>query len=311
VRKRISRAPIQPLTSPNKTSSHKSNFQKNKKSSAPKSDPFAYKIEQTVKNFVAPKEEPISEETRLNKYISNAGVCSRRQADEYIKAGYVTVNDDIVLEMGYKVKPKDVVKFKNKKVQGERKVYVLMNKPKGYLTTVSDDRERKTVMELVDTIKDVRLYPVGRLDRNSMGVLILTNDGELAQKLSHPSGEVTKVYQVELDKALDQKDLLKIREGVILEDGKANVDQVEYTMPRGDDRHVGIELHSGKNRIVRRIFESLGYEVERLDRVLYAGLTKKNLPRGKWRFMTEKEIIFLKYFTANKKEKKPKENQDK
>ncbi|HQG37563.1 MAG TPA: pseudouridine synthase [Chitinophagales bacterium] len=311
MRKRISRAPIQPLTSPNKTSSHKSNFQKNKKSSAPKSDPFAYKIEQTVKNFVAPKEEPISEETRLNKYISNAGVCSRRQADEYIKAGYVTVNDDIVLEMGYKVKPKDVVKFKNKKVQGERKVYVLMNKPKGYLTTVSDDRERKTVMELVDTIKDVRLYPVGRLDRNSMGVLILTNDGELAQKLSHPSGEVTKVYQVELDKALDQKDLLKIREGVILEDGKANVDQVEYTMPRGDDRHVGIELHSGKNRIVRRIFESLGYEVERLDRVLYAGLTKKNLPRGKWRFMTEKEIIFLKYFTANKKEKKPKENQDK
>ncbi|HOU47376.1 MAG TPA: pseudouridine synthase [Chitinophagales bacterium] len=302
---------MQPLTSPNKTSSHKSNFQKNKKSSAPKSDPFAYKIEQTVKNFVAPKEEPISEETRLNKYISNAGVCSRRQADEYIKAGYVTVNDDIVLEMGYKVKPKDVVKFKNKKVQGERKVYVLMNKPKGYLTTVSDDRERKTVMELVDTIKDVRLYPVGRLDRNSMGVLILTNDGELAQKLSHPSGEVTKVYQVELDKALDQKDLLKIREGVILEDGKANVDQVEYTMPRGDDRHVGIELHSGKNRIVRRIFESLGYEVERLDRVLYAGLTKKNLPRGKWRFMTEKEIIFLKYFTANKKEKKPKENQDK
>lgn len=311
MRKRISRAPIQPLTSPNKTSSHKSNFQKNKKSSAPKSDPFAYKIEQTVKNFVAPKEEPISEETRLNKYISNAGVCSRRQADEYIKAGYVTVNDDIVLEMGYKVKPKDVVKFKNKKVQGERKVYVLMNKPKGYLTTVSDDRERKTVMELVDTIKDVRLYPVGRLDRNSMGVLILTNDGELAQKLSHPSGEVTKVYQVELDKALDQKDLLKIREGVILEDGKANVDQVEYTMPRGDDRHVGIELHSGKNRIVRRIFESLGYEVERLDRVLYAGLTKKNLPRGKWRFMTEKEIIFLKYFTANKKEKKPKENPDK
>ncbi|HNE50672.1 MAG TPA: pseudouridine synthase [Chitinophagales bacterium] len=311
MRKRISRAPIQPLTSPNKTNPHKSNFQKNKKSSAPKSDPFAYKIEQTVKNFVAPKEEPVAEETRLNKYISNAGVCSRRQADEYIKAGYVTVNDEIVLEMGYKVKPKDVVKFKNKKVQGERKVYVLMNKPKGYLTTVSDDRERKTVMELVDTIKDVRLYPVGRLDRNSMGVLILTNDGELAQKLSHPSGEVTKVYQVELDKPLDHKDLLKIREGVVLEDGKANVDQVDYTLPRGDDRHVGIELHSGKNRIVRRIFESLGYEVERLDRVLYAGLTKKNLPRGKWRFMTEKEIIFLKYFTANKKEKKPKEHPDK
>lgn len=299
MRKRISRAPIQPLTSPNKT-----NFQKNKKSFVPKNDPFAYKIEQTVKNFTPPKEEPVQDETRLNKFISNAGVCSRRQADEYIKAGYVTVNDEVVLEMGYKVKPKDVVKFKNKKVQGEKKVYLLLNKPKGYLTTVSDDRERKTVMELVNTVKDVRLYPVGRLDRNSTGVLLMTNDGELAQKLSHPSGEVTKVYQVELDKPLEQKDLLKIREGVVLEDGKANIDQVDYTLPRGDDKHVGIELHSGKNRIVRRIFESLGYEVQKLDRVLYAGLTKKNLQRGKWRFLTEKEIIFLKYFTANKKEKK-------
>ena len=153
---------------------------------------------------------------------------------------------------------------------------------------------------------EVRLYPVGRLDRNSTGILLMTNDGELAQKLSHPSGEVTKVYQVELDKPLDQKDLVKIREGVMLEDGKASVDQVDYTLPRGDDKYVGIELHSGKNRIVRRIFESLGYEVQKLDRVLYAGLTKKNLPRGKWRFLTEKEVIFLKYFIANKKEKKPK-----
>ncbi len=270
----------------------------------PKNDPFAYKIEQTVKNFTPPKDEPAPDEMRLNKFISNAGVCSRRQADEYIKAGYVTVNDVAVLEMGYKVKPSDIVKFKNRKVQNEKKVYVLLNKPKGYLTTVSDDRERKTVMELVSTVKDVRLYPVGRLDRNSTGILLMTNDGELAQKLSHPSGEVTKVYQVELDKPLDQKDLLKIREGVELEDGKANVDQVEYTLPRGDDKHVGIELHSGKNRIVRRIFESLGYEVQKLDRVLYAGLTKKNLPRAKWRFLTEKEVIFLKYFIANKKEKK-------
>ena len=262
------------------------------------------KIEHTVKNFTPPKEQPVQEETRLNKYISNAGVCSRRQADEYIKAGYVSVNDEVVLEMGYKVKPKDVVKFKNRRVQGEKKVYVLLNKPKGYLTTTSDDRERKTVMELVSTVRDVRLYPVGRLDRNSTGVLLMTNDGELAQKLSHPSGEVTKVYQVELDKPLDHKDLLKIRAGVELEDGKANVDEVDYTLPRGDDRHVGIELHSGKNRIVRRIFESLGYEVLKLDRVLYAGLTKKNLPRAKWRFLTEKEVIFLKYFIANKKEKK-------
>lgn len=304
MRKRISKPAIQP------TSHSKTNFQGNKKSTT-KGDPFAYKIEQSVKNFTPPK-QVVSEtdETRLNKFIANAGVCSRRQADEFIKAGYVTVNDATVLEMGYKVKPKDVVKFKNKKVQNEKKVYVLLNKPKGYLTTTSDDRERKTVMELVSTVKDVRLYPVGRLDRNSTGVILLTNDGELAQKLSHPSGEVTKVYQVELDKALDQKDLLKIRAGVELEDGKANVDQVEYTLPRGDDRHIGIELHSGKNRIVRRIFESLGYEVEKLDRVLYAGLTKKNLPRAKWRFLTEKEVIFLKYFIANKKEKKAKEIQD-
>lgn len=288
-------------TSPNKT-----NFQKNKKF-GPKNDPFAYKIEQTVRNFVPPKESAQADETRLNKFISNAGVCSRRQADEYIKAGYVTVNDQVVLEMGYKVKPKDVVKFKNKKVVNERKIYILLNKPKGLLTTTSDDRERRTVMELVSTVKDARLYPVGRLDKNTTGVLLMTNDGELAQKLSHPSGEVTKVYQVELDKPLDQKDLLKIRAGLELEDGKAQVDQVDYTLPRGDDRFVGIELHSGKNRIVRRIFEHLGYEVEKLDRVLYAGLTKKNLPRGKWRFLSEKEVIFLKYFIANKKEKKPKE----
>jgi len=166
-------------------------------------------------------------------------------------------------------------------------------------------------MELVSTVKDARLYPVGRLDRNSTGVILLTNDGELAQKLSHPSGEVTKVYQVELDKPLDQKDLLKIREGLVLEDGKASVDHVEYTLPRGDDRYVGIELHSGKNRIVRRIFEHLEYEVTKLDRVLYAGLTKKNVPRGKWRFLSEKEVIFLKYFIANKKEKKPKEDLEK
>lgn len=298
MRKRISRTQIQPSTSPNKT-----NFQKNKKF-VPKNDPFAYKIEQTVKDFKPPKEAETQDETRLNKFISNAGVCSRRQADEYIKAGYVTVNDAPVLEMGYKVKPKDVVKFKNKRIQNEKKVYVLLNKPKGYLTTTSDDRERKTVMELVSTVKDVRLYPVGRLDRNSTGVILMTNDGELAQKLSHPSGEVTKVYQVELDKKLEMTDLQAIRAGVELEDGKAMVDEVDYTLPRGDDRFVGIELHSGKNRIVRRIFEHLGYEVQKLDRVLYAGLTKKNLTRGKWRFLTDKEIIFLKYFIANKKEKK-------
>jgi 23S rRNA pseudouridine2605 synthase len=250
VRKRISRTTINPSTSPNKT-----NFLKNKKFEKRNNDPFAGKIEHAVRNFTPPVEKKSAdEETRLNKFISNAGVCSRRQADEYIKAGYVTVNDVAVLEMGYKVLPKDIVKFKNKRVQNERKIYILLNKPKGYLTTVSDDRERKTVMELVSTVKDARLYPVGRLDRNSTGVILLTNDGELAQKLSHPSGEVTKVYQVELDKPLDQKDLLKIREGLVLEDGKASVDHVEYTLPRGDDRYVGIELHSGKNQNCSKYF---------------------------------------------------------
>ncbi len=303
MRKRISRTVINPTTSPNKT-----NFLKNKKFEKRSNDPFASKIEHAVRNFTPPAEQKDAEATtRLNKFISNAGVCSRRQADEYIKAGYVTVNDVTILEMGHKVAAKDVVKFKNKRVIFEKKIYLLLNKPKGYLTTVSDDRERKTVMDLVSTVKDARLYPVGRLDRNSTGVILLTNDGELAQKLSHPSGEVTKVYQVELDKPLASKDLLKIREGVTLEDGNASVDQVDYTLPRGDDRFVGIELHSGKNRIVRRIFEHLGYEVVKLDRVLYAGLTKKNVPRGKWRFLSEKEVIFLKYFVANRKEKKQKE----
>lgn len=245
-----------------------------------------------------------TEEIRLNKYISNAGVCSRRQADDYIKEGYVTVNGETILEMGYKVQAKDDVRFKGKKVENERKVYILMNKPKSLLTTTADEHNRKTVMDLVSTVKNARIYPVGRLDRNTTGVLIMTNDGELAQKLSHPSGNITKVYQVELNNPLKPEDLLKIKKGVQLEDGLAEVDEIDYTLPRGDDRHVGVELHSGKNRIVRRIFEELGYEVVKLDRVLYGGLTKKNLPRGKWRFLTDKEIIFLKYFVGNSKPKK-------
>lgn len=289
MRKKISR------TSPNKISRSKTIADKGK------IDPFAQKIEQTVKGFKAPKtteHQTPKDGVRLNKFIANAGICARRKADEFIEQGFVTVNDKVVLEMGYKVQEKDIVKFKGKKVVPIKFSYILLNKPKSVITTTDDEKNRKTVMDIVQGASKERIYPVGRLDRNTTGIILLTNDGELAQKLSHPSSEVTKVYQVELDKPLTEKDRLAIKEGIVLEDGLAQIDQIEYTLPRGDDRHVGIELHLGKNRIVRRIFEHLGYEVVKLDRVLYAGLTKKNVPRGKWRYLTEKEIVFLKYFTG-------------
>jgi 23S rRNA pseudouridine2605 synthase len=293
VKKKISR------TSPNKISRTKANDPKIK------IDPFAQKIEQTVKDFRAPKSsedrKTPSEGIRLNKYVSNAGVCARRKADEFIQQGFVTVNDKTILEMGYKVQRNDVVKFKGKKITPIKFSYILLNKPKSVVTTTDDELNRKTVIDLVQGACKERIYPIGRLDRNTTGILLLTNDGELAQKLSHPSSEVTKVYQVELDRPLSEKDRLAIKAGIELEDGLAQIDEIEYTLPRGDDKHVGIELHIGKNRIVRRIFEHLGYDVVKLDRVLYAGLTKKNVPRSKWRYLTEKEIIFLKYFTGNKK----------
>jgi 23S rRNA pseudouridine2605 synthase len=202
------------------------------------------------------------------------------------------VNEEVVFEMGYKVQPGDVVKFDNKILNPEKKVYVLLNKPKDFITTTADEMNRKTVMDLVKKASNERLYPVGRLDRNTTGLLLLTNDGELAQKLSHPSGNVRKIYHVFLDKELTEDHLKQIREGLTLEDGKAVPDEVEY--PNDEDhKEVGIELHIGKNRIVRRIFEHLGYEVVKLDRVVYAGLTKKDLPRGKWRFLSEREIMFL------------------
>lgn len=244
----------------------------------------------------APKQ---TDEIRLNKYISNAGICSRRKADELIEQGLVQVNGEVVLEMGFKVQPKDIVTYNGAKVVSENKVYVLLNKPKDFITTTSDERGRKTVMELVRHASNgTRLYPVGRLDRNTTGLLLLTNDGELAQHLSHPSTNVIKVYQAELDKPISRADLDAIRNGVELEDGLAQVDEVDITEPQVDARFVGIAIHSGKNRIVRRIFEHLGYEVKRLDRVSYAGLTKKDLPRSKWRFLTEQELVYLKHLTA-------------
>jgi len=230
---------------------------------------------------------------RLNRYIANAGLCSRREADEFISSGQITVNGKVIDEMGYKVQPSDVVKYGRKILNREKIVYVLLNKPKDFITTTEDPEDRKTVMELVAKACEERIYPVGRLDRMTTGLLLLTNDGELADKLSHPSNGIKKVYQVELDKPITQEHFDMILAGIELEDGQVKADDLGIITPDGEV--VGIEIHSGKNRIVRRIFEHLGYEVLKLDRTTYAGLTKKDLPRGKWRFLTEKEVIRLKY----------------
>ena len=229
---------------------------------------------------------------RLNKYIANAGICSRREADDLITAGVVSVNGNVVTEMGYKVMPGDVVKYNNAQLRSERLVYILLNKPKDFITTTDDPEDRKTVMSLIAKACKERVYPVGRLDRNTTGVLLFTNDGDLAKTLTHPSFEVHKVYQVELDRPLKHTDMEQIMEGVRLEDGFIKPDEVVYTTP--DKDVIGMEIHSGKNRIVRRIFEHLGYEVKKLDRVVFAGLTKKDLPRGRWRFLTEMEVAGLK-----------------
>ena len=240
------------------------------------------------------KEENIdpTEPLRLNKFLANAGVCSRREADEFIQAGLVTVNGEVVTELGTKILRTDEVKFHDAPVTLEKKVYVLLNKPKDYVTTSDDPQQRKTVMDLVKDVCPERIYPVGRLDRNTTGVLLLTNDGDLASKLTHPKFLKKKVYHVHLDKNLTSHDMDQIREGITLEDGEIKADAIEYADDR-DKSQVGIEIHSGKNRIVRRIFESLGYRVTKLDRVQFAGLTKKNLRRGDWRFLTEKEVDML------------------
>ncbi len=229
---------------------------------------------------------------RLNKFLANAGVCSRRDADKYIQAGVVSVNGEIVTELGTKVLRSDEVKFHDNLVKIEKKVYVLLNKPKGYVTTSEDPQNRKTVMDLVERACPERIYPVGRLDRNTTGVLLLTNDGELASKLTHPKFLKKKIYHVTTDQNVTAADLRQIAEGITLDDGEIKADAVDYASDT-DKKQVGIEIHSGKNRIVRRIFESLGYHVVKLDRVYFAGLTKKNVRRGDWRFLTEKEVNML------------------
>lgn len=232
---------------------------------------------------------------RLNRYIANAGICSRRKADELIIAGVVSVNGEVVNELGLKVDPmKDEIRYNGETLKREKNVYVLLNKPKDYITTTEDPQERRTVMHLVEKASRERIYPIGRLDRNTTGLLLMTNDGDLADKLSHPRSNITKLYQVELNKALAQGDLNKLQFGLELEDGPIKPDSVAY-VTGGTKREVGVQIHSGKNRIVRRMFEHLGYEVVKLDRVVYANLTKKDLPRGRWRFLDEKEIIQLKH----------------
>ncbi|HVW95380.1 MAG TPA: pseudouridine synthase [Mucilaginibacter sp.] len=264
-----------------------------------------YQSDQTPPENTAPAKtlrgrKKAAEETdngliRLNRYISNAGICSRRKADELISAGVVSVNGNVVSELGYKVDPhKDQIRYNGELLKREKMVYVLLNKPKDYITTTDDPQERRTVMHLVEKASKERIYPVGRLDRNTTGLLLMTNDGDLADKLSHPRNNIVKLYQVELSKSLTQGDMNKIAFGLELEDGLIKPDSVSY-VAGGSKREIGIQIHSGKNRIVRRIFEHLGYEVVKLDRVVYANLTKKDLPRGRWRLLEEKEIIQLKH----------------
>lgn len=263
--------------------------------------PYKRKPYNKLRDVTSPKRGPKvdipksdSDLIRLNKFIANSGVGSRREADELIKMGLITVNGEVVTEMGHKVKVTDDVRYEGKKLKAEDPVYVLLNKPKGFITTTDDPQERKTVMNLVASASKARIYPVGRLDRNTTGLLLLTNDGDLADKLTHPSYNVKKIYKVELDKPITKNDFQKIKDGIYLEEGRAMVD--DLAIIEGDNKTIGIELHIGWNRIVRRIFESLGYVVEKLDRVVYAGLDKKDLGRGEWRFLKPEEVIKLKHF---------------
>jgi 23S rRNA pseudouridine2605 synthase len=258
-----------------------------------KSKPLARKSPK--KTFTKIKEAPKSDESagiRLNKYIANSGVCSRREADTYIEHGSVEVNGKLVTEMGYKVQPDDIVRFDGTSITPEQKRYILLNKPKNYITTMDDDRGRKTVMELIANASKERIYPVGRLDRNTTGLLLFTNDGDLAKKLTHPKHNVRKLYHASLDRKLDLRDLEKLRGEVIIEGRKVFIDAVSYVdgQPKSE---IGIEIHSGRNRIVRKIFEHVGYKVNKLDRVVFAELTKRNLPRGRWRELTNLEVTNL------------------
>lgn len=278
------------------------------KSSGFKKDNFSQERPERKGSFTKPRADNKSEQNsipsegspaqtgkiRLNKYISNSGVCSRREADELITMGLISVNGKTITELGYKVNPGDEVRHENKVLKAEKPVYVLLNKPKGFLTTTSDPQERNTVMHLIGNAVKERIYPIGRLDRNTTGLLLLTNDGDLAEKLMHPSYNVKKIYKVELDRPLTKADLEKIKEGVKLEEGRAVVDDIAIVSD--DKKTIGVEIHIGWNRVVRRIFEALEYQVVKLDRSVYAGLDKKDLGRGHWRFLTGEELVRLKHY---------------
>lgn len=253
---------------------------------------YSKKFKTTSKPVTSKPSNP-SDGIRLNKYIANAGICSRREADVFISAGSASVNGKIITEMGYKVKLTDEVRFDGNLISPEKKRYVLLNKPKNFITTMDDDRGRKTVMDLVSKASKERIYPVGRLDRNTTGLLLFTNDGELAKKLTHPKHNIQKIYHASLDRKLSMSDLTKISEGFILDERRVIVDEISYiqNQPKSE---VGVKIHSGRNRIVRRIFEHFNYKVIKLDRVIFAGLTKKDLPRGHWRHLTEMELNNLK-----------------
>ena len=294
-----------------KTSSGKENFSSDKKKATTGREKAPYKKEKTSynkeksaeyspttrapykRNTPKPNATDQSKGIRLNKYIANAGICARREADRYIAAGNVEVNGKPMTELGYRVQPTDVVKFDGKNISAEKKEYILLNKPKGFITTTQDEKGRKTVMDLVAGAAQGNIKPVGRLDRLTTGLLLLTNDGDLMKKLTHPSHGVRKIYHVILDKKLALADFHKIQEGLTLEDGFIQVDDINF-VDGAPHNEIGVKIHSGRNRIVRRIFESLGYVVEKLDRVAFAGLTKKDLPRGHWRTLTAQEIINLK-----------------
>jgi 23S rRNA pseudouridine2605 synthase len=264
----------------------------------------------TKKAVVKPANAPVTKADNtpgeimpLNKYLAHCGICSRRDAIELIQKGLVKINGNVVKEPGFKVSGKEDIVYNNKKLFITKNLqYILLNKPKDYITTTDDPQGRKTVLQLIKAATDQRIYPIGRLDRNTSGVLLLTNDGDLTQKLSHPSFEIKKVYEVKLDKILSKSDFEKILKGLKLEDGPVSVDSLAYADSK-DKSIIGIEIHSGRNRIVRRIFEHLGYDVKGLDRVMYAGLTKKNVERGKWRYLSEKEIRILKYLNSSLKKK--------
>lgn len=263
-----------------------------KKKDNPNNSPFANKR----KPKLPPPLPTPEEDMRLNKYVAHCGVAARRKASEYIMDGLVTVNGEVVKEPGHRVKPTDKVTYRGKPIEPEtQRIYILLNKPKNTVTTVSDEKNRRTVMDLIDPTIKLRIYPVGRLDRETTGLLLLTNDGDLAKKLSHPSHEVTKIYHVVVDKPVTEEHLKEIQDGLTLEDGLVPVDKISYVKDKGKNE-VGIEIHIGRNRIVRRIFKHLGYHVVRLDRTYYAGLTKKDIPRGKYRLLNDREVLMLKHF---------------